>query len=109
MEKSFGGDHSAARSRLRARHRRRPARKETATRKSDARIYKKEAAKAGEASDAAKRFEDMARHYKELMGKYAPGLGAGVFLESAVGRRAAELAAVDVNVNAAGARRGRRG
>lgn len=64
---------------------------------------------AGHAEEAAMQYENMTKHYKELMGKYAPGLGAGIFLERAVGRRAAELAGVNSNAPATAAVRGRRG
>ena len=53
-----------------------------------------EAIKAAEAMEAAKRYNEMTIHYKDLMCKYAPGIGAGVFLEKAVERRAAGMVAI---------------
>jgi X breakpoint 2-interacting protein len=52
-----------------------------------------EARKVAEAAESARKYDEMAKHYKDLMGKYAPGMGAGIFLERAVGRRAEEMAA----------------
>jgi len=52
-----------------------------------------EARKVAEAAESARKYDEMAKHYKDLMGRYAPGMGAGIFLERAVGRRAEEMAA----------------
>ncbi len=52
-----------------------------------------EARKVADAAEAARKYDEMTRHYKDLMGRYAPGMGAGIFLERAVGRRAEEMAA----------------
>ncbi|KAG7673019.1 hypothetical protein Ndes2437B_g01126 [Nannochloris sp. 'desiccata'] len=52
-----------------------------------------EARKVAEAAESARKYDEMTKHYKDLMGRYAPGMGAGIFLERAVGRRAEEMAA----------------
>eukprot|EP00887_Chlorella_sp_A99_P003392 scaffold7.g3392.t1 len=50
------------------------------------------AAQQQESAAAQRRFELMKSKYEELMSKYAPGVGAGVFLERAISRKAVELA-----------------
>ncbi|KAL4425210.1 hypothetical protein ABPG75_009226 [Micractinium tetrahymenae] len=55
-----------------------------------------------EAATAAKlRFELLQKNYEGLMRQYAPGLGAGVFLERAVSRKASELTDLEMQDSAA--------
>jgi len=49
-------------------------------------------AKESEASSLIFHYEEMTQYYKKLMSKYAPGLGAGTFLEKAIQRKATACA-----------------
>ena len=51
-----------------------------------------EAARAAEAAEVRKKYDEVMWHYRELMKKMAPGMGAGTFLEKGVQRRASKLA-----------------
>ena len=49
-------------------------------------------AKESEAKGIISHYEEMTNYYKRLMSKYAPGLGAGAFLEKAIQRKATTCA-----------------
>lgn len=49
-------------------------------------------AKENEAKGIISHYEEMTQYYKSLMSKYAPGLGAGAFLEKAIQRKATACA-----------------
>lgn len=51
------------------------------------------------------KYESMMSHYKQLMGKYAPGLGAGLFLERAVSQLAADAAGLALDTGIPAVRR----
>lgn len=53
-----------------------------------AKVHLKEA----EAKLAISRYRELTEHYKGLMSKYAPGLGAGAMLEQAIQRKASAMA-----------------
>lgn len=55
-------------------------------------IVKKVQLKEAEAKLAISRYGELTDHYKGLMSKYAPGLGAGAFLEQAIQRKATAMA-----------------
>lgn len=67
-------------------------------------ILRAEALKAAEAIEAGRRYEEMTQHYKELMLEYAPGLGAGLFIEKGVDKRAAEVVGGKPNIATKGLR-----
>lgn len=59
-------------------------------------------ARVAAASENQARFEAMQRNYQSLMSKYAPGVGAGLFLERAVARKAAEQASAEAATSGGG-------
>ncbi|KAI8102121.1 hypothetical protein M9434_007180 [Picochlorum sp. BPE23] len=48
--------------------------------------------KGAEAEKVVSQYSEMTEYYKDLMARYAPGLGAGLFLERAIQRKATSLA-----------------
>ncbi|GAB4815629.1 hypothetical protein N2152v2_008085 [Parachlorella kessleri] len=59
-------------------------------------------AQAQEVIDSQRRFEQLQRTYQDLMRKWAPGVGAGLLLERAISRKAAEAAATSLGSSEAG-------
>lgn len=55
-------------------------------------IVKKVQLKEAEAKLAISRYGELTEYYKGLMSKYAPGLGAGAFLEQAIQKKASAMA-----------------
>ncbi|EFN57131.1 hypothetical protein CHLNCDRAFT_51197 [Chlorella variabilis] len=50
---------------------------------------------------AQQRFELVKKHYEALLRQYAPGIGAGIFLERAISRKASEMADLEMQDSAA--------
>ena len=63
-----------------------------------------QAAQATAAIEAGHKFEELTHHYKKLMVKYAPGLGAGLFIEQGVDKRATEMVGGKPNIATKGLR-----